>query len=296
MKFWYFSDMVTLDHSNTAIPVWNLYGEEQAFPDVLHVERITDRAAGLDWRISPHRHMNLHQIFLIRSGNVRMSVDGAPLALTAPCVMTIPPGTVHGFTFSAHTDGYVITIPLECLPELFTPDNGATSSIRQFAHFPAPASVEDIATTLHREHDGLGKARTLMLQALAQQLICEIIRHMPSTAPHTPRARSDRFQRFEALVHAHFREHWSIERYAQALNLSPRHLGRLCQQATGQSPAEYVETILIREACRLLAYTRAGIAEAGYQIGFDDPSYFSRVFRRCTGRTPREYRSAFSQE
>ena len=56
---WHFADM------NTAsppffIPNWSLYGESRTFPDVLHIERLTDRAAGLDWQIAPHRHLHLH--------------------------------------------------------------------------------------------------------------------------------------------------------------------------------------------------------------------------------------------
>ena len=54
------------------IPTWQLYGEASPFPDLLHIERIVDRAAGQDWVIAPHRHVNLHQIFLIRSGVVAL--------------------------------------------------------------------------------------------------------------------------------------------------------------------------------------------------------------------------------
>jgi AraC family transcriptional activator of pobA len=66
---WHFADMNTLSSdTHTAIPAWSLYGESRAFPDVMHIERFTDRAAGLDWRIAPHRHLHLHQFFLIQSG------------------------------------------------------------------------------------------------------------------------------------------------------------------------------------------------------------------------------------
>ena len=58
------------------IPTWQLYGEASPFPDLLHIERIVDRAAGQDWVIAAHRHVNLHQIFLIRSGVVALSLDG----------------------------------------------------------------------------------------------------------------------------------------------------------------------------------------------------------------------------
>jgi AraC family transcriptional regulator, transcriptional activator of pobA len=59
-KSWHFSDM-----DRPLITSWQLYGEDRAFPDLRHVERIVDRAAGPDWRIAPHRHTYLHQVFLL---------------------------------------------------------------------------------------------------------------------------------------------------------------------------------------------------------------------------------------
>ena len=56
------------------IPVWHLYGENSAFPDVLQIETITDRAEGLDWQIAPHQH--LHQFFLLQEGAARIVLDG----------------------------------------------------------------------------------------------------------------------------------------------------------------------------------------------------------------------------
>ena len=61
--------------------------------------------------IAPHRHVNLHQIFLIRSGVVALSLDGQRHCPGPPVVINIPPGTVHDFTFAAGTEGHVLTLP-----------------------------------------------------------------------------------------------------------------------------------------------------------------------------------------
>jgi AraC family transcriptional activator of pobA len=52
----------------------------------------------------------------------------------------------------------------------------------------------------------------------------------------------------------------------------------------------------MREACRMLAYTRQPVAQIGYGLGFDDPSYFSRAFRRAMGVAPAAYRAGFEGE
>ena len=60
----------------TAVPNFALYGEAAAFPDILHVEEILDRAADLNWIIAPHRHRHLHQIVHMRQGVARVTIEG----------------------------------------------------------------------------------------------------------------------------------------------------------------------------------------------------------------------------
>ena len=95
---------------------------------------------------------------------------------------------------------------------------------------------------------------------------------------------------FEHLVKQHFRDRWSGAQYDEALKISYTHLNRSCRTATGKSALKFVESIVFREACSLLAYTRTDIAVIGYHLGFEDPSYFSRAFSRCFGIAPSEYR------
>ena len=61
--------------------------------------------------------------------------------------------------------------------------------------------------------------------------------------------------------------------------------------ATGQPASRSVEARLVREARRQLAYTNLSISQIAYALGFIDPAYFSRVFSRATGLSPREFRS-----
>lgn len=278
------------------IPAWNLYGEDQAFPDVLHCEKITDRAAGLDWIISSHRHPHLHQFFMIKSGAIEMDADGVRLQPEAPCVITIPKGTVHGFSFAAKTDGYVVTVPVQYLPEIFDPSSSTSGPLSKFSVAPADDKILAMFEELHLEHEGRGPARIAMLKAQASVLACLVMRRLPIFVENVHTESNARFHQFEELVQNHFRDNWKLNDYAKSIGLSARHLGRLCRSATGQPPQAYIETIAMQEACRLLVYTRESIAEIGYQLGFEDPAYFSRVFRRHCEQTPREYRAAFEKE
>lgn len=287
--------METTHTSSERIPSWQLYGETQAFPDILHCEQITDRAAGLDWNISPHRHAHLHQFFLIRAGTVEMKVDGVALSPDAPCVISIPHGTVHGFTFSADTDGYVVTIPRQSLPEIFGAHAPALAGLARFAIAPANADLMRKFADLHAEHAAQHPARLTMLKSMATAVACYVLRELPDQVESSGRV-DERIQHFRDLVQAHMRDGWKLTRYAEQLGITPRHLGRLCQKHLGQSPTDYLEAALMQEACRLLVYTRDRVAAVGYQLGFDDPSYFSRAFRRHVNETPRAYRARFERE
>ncbi len=287
--------MNTLIDPLQTIPSWNLYGEKQAFPDVLHCERITDRAKGLDWRIAPHRHMNMHQFFIFLSGEVWITHDGENQHLTSPTAINIPPGIVHSFVFSAGTDGYVVSIPAESTPDLLQRLLASGSGLSQFGIVSDIRDIRLLAEKIYAEHSERYAARPIMLQTLVTELACLMMRALP-LAMGTDRATDDeRFRRFVALAHANLKSPKPVESLAAMLNISARHLGRLCVAATGLSPVDYIQDIRMREACRLLAYTKQSISDVGFELGFQDPSYFSRAFKRHIGLTPREYRNRLNR-
>lgn len=297
-KVWHFPDMqadLGNPHSRLdAIPAWALYGEDRAFPDVLHVERITDRAAGLDWRIAPHRHLHLHQFFLIRDGVTRINLDGETPETTTPFLLSIPAGVVHGFTFSAGTEGFVLTVPLESLPGLLGAGAAPGVALDRVAILPVDADTEALFPAIHAEHEATHPGRALMLQALATQIACRVLRR--TERRHTSIGAVDpRYIAFRDLIHRHLRDGWTLADHARAIGISERHLSRITRAASGQSAAALIEAAVMREACRLLVYTRASIASIGYDLGFEDPSYFSRAFRRVTGLSPGAYRAGFER-
>ena len=98
-------------------------------------------------------------------------------------------------------------------------------------------------------------------------------------------------QRLEALIEAHFLEHWQVADYARALAVSPTHLSRVARAATGVSAQRLIEARLMREARRNLAYTHLGVATIAYTLGYADPAYFTRAFTRDAGLSPRAFRA-----
>lgn len=83
-----------------------------------------------------------------------------------------------------------------------------------------------------------------------------------------------------------------VSEYAAELAVTPGHLSVLCEQYTGLRAKQLIDNALIVRARRLLLHTDETAARIGASLGFDDPSYFTRFFRRETGQTPSELREA----
>lgn len=274
------------------IPAFELYGEALAFPDILHMEQIRDRAAGLDWTIKPHRHTHLFQIFLLMSGKITFNADGDVATLAPPVALCLPPGSVHGFCFSSDTEGWVISLPVQHYPDYFGEGAELAQTLAAPRALIPPVQMAARVHTLYQVWCGKARFRRTELRSH----LGLILSSLAQTDPDGPARPSDpRILRFQALIAAHAKDHWPIRRYAQALGLSERSLGRLCRAQTGLSPQAAIEAHQMREASRLLAYTRMSAQSVAHALGFDDPSYFSRRFRAFAGMSPRAYRARLDQ-
>lgn len=85
----------------------------------------------------------------------------------------------------------------------------------------------------------------------------------------------------------------SVKYMAEKLSLSPRYLSDLLKQETGKTALEHIHIALVMEAKNLLISTNKTVAETAYELGFENPPYFSRLFKKEVGQTPTEYREQF---
>lgn len=85
----------------------------------------------------------------------------------------------------------------------------------------------------------------------------------------------------------------TVKYLASELSLSPRYLSDLLKQETGKTALEHIHIALVMEAKNLLMSTDKTVAETAYELGFKNPPYFSRLFKKEVGVTPTEYREQF---
>ena len=282
--------------SNTeAIQSYSLFGESQHLPDVLHCETIAARSVLHDWELAPHRHARLHQLLLVESGAGAAHLDGEQHPLQPGALINVPPGHVHAFRFTQHTQGWVMTLADELMDEILVRVGDVRRDLARPAVVQANPLISQAMGQVWQEFCGRSKARALVLRGLSAMLLGWVARTIEEQHPSdAPAPESTLVQRLEALIEAHFLEHWQVADYARALSVSPTHLSRVARAATGVSALRLIEGRLMREARRNLAYTHLGVATIAYTLGYTDPAYFTRAFTRDAGLSPRSFRAQVS--
>jgi AraC-like DNA-binding protein len=99
-------------------------------------------------------------------------------------------------------------------------------------------------------------------------------------------------QRFKELVEQHFSEWHQVQDYAKQLNVSPGYLNEVISAIIHKPAKEYILNRLILETKRLSVFTTKSIKEIGYELGFGDPSHFSKFFKTLTGNSILGFREA----
>jgi len=273
------------------IQSYSLFGESTHLPDVLHCETIADRSVLHDWELAPHRHARLHQVLLVEKGGGSLTLDGKTHVLSKGSLVNVPPEHVHSFRFEKGTHGWVTTLADELMDQLLVGVGTLRSELNQACVLRADPWVTQTVHQIWLEFSAQEKARALVLRGLSGVLLGWIARQLQEETSEAKLNESALVQRFKALIEQNYTAHWTVNQYAKALSISPTHLSRLTRSANGISALRMIEARLMREARRNLAYTNLSISTIAYALGFSDPAYFSRVFTRDAGVSPKVFRS-----
>lgn len=105
---------------------------------------------------------------------------------------------------------------------------------------------------------------------------------------------SDRYKtitlRLRKLLDRHLTTEKSPAAYAVMLNISEVYLNEAVKESTGISVGSYIRNRVVVQAKRQLAYTAMSAKEIAYALGYDDYAYFSKLFKKSTGKSPAEFR------
>lgn len=230
-------------------------------------------------------------LFILRGEGIH-ECRGRRLGITAPTVVTQKPGSTFTYGPCENTTWDELLIAYD--PHLWP-------SWRETGLVGDPVSITRIdddrflRLNIRELLDRLAVADTPfqldMIDHLCERLVLSSHVQLPTDlvsggVEHAP----DKISRVRTYLRKHFSASVDVGDLAAAFGMSPSNFRRRWKQRMGISPLDYVTQLRMAEACRRLMSSDETVAEVAKAVGYADPYYFSRLFRRRIGIPPGAYR------
>lgn len=248
----------------------------------------------LNLPLPPHKK-TVHDFVFITKGNMTKSLGLDSYQLMRNDFLFTPKNNITTTTFvSTDLEGFYCHFSEEFIGANPLLANWITQPIHQNylqVSQEESSNLEVLLTRMvqlyksRKKHSNNHRLITVYLSTFIAELFLTVKKQDPN-----PRQNSTIFSNFMSLVHNQFKQNWTIENYATALNITPNHLNKRIKQEIGKTTSEIIKETTILEAKVLLLQTDLTIKEISTELGFDDASYFSRLFKNETNSTPTNYR------
>lgn len=134
-----------------------------------------------------------------------------------------------------------------------------------------------------------------MLQSYLKQFIIHSVRIKKDDFVVKEEAETKLYKDFSVLVEQNFKELHSVSAYAKRLGMSPKSITKHFQKLGTNTPSDFIKNRIILEAKRQLLYTEQSVKEIAFELGFNDPAYFSRFFTKATQQSPLTFKADYKK-
>lgn len=247
----------------------------------------------------PHRH-DFYNLIYIKNGSGTHDIDFKRYNIEPNQLFFMNDGQVHEWDLSEDTIGYTLffkkeffevvepNLSLQALP-FFNNGNNDLPYVVFSAEQGAVAEgiFEEIICEFH--HNQIH--RDNLIKSLMKILIIYSLRiYEPLFKENTKTLNISKIRLFESFIEKHYKELKSVSDFAEKLNISANYLNVICMETVGKTAGEMIRDRVILEAKRLLHHSSISVCEAAYHLGYEDCSYFIRLFRKDVGCTPQKFR------
>lgn len=248
-------------------------------------------------------HRDEHYVLMfLEKGSFTAVIDFEEFKAKGPCILCILPGQVHYGITVHRLEGWLVSADVSYFTDTFRSFFLAAADLRKPVHLSdAQASLlhESIAL-LHRVYQPkeAGHFHDHTLRSMTDAYIslfasCYYDR-MHAITHHDSRPAIISRQ-FKALLQQQYISMKSPAAYASALNISASYLNEAVKQVTGFPVSYWIHQEIVLEAKRLLYYTDNTVKEIAHSLGYDDHTYFTRLFSKTAGVSPLAFRQRYRE-
>lgn len=246
----------------------------------------------------PHRD-NHFLLVMATNGRFKFNLDFEEVAFTAPAMLCVCPGQVHQMLEVNEPQGWVISFdPL--LPDnefqllLENKFKGPIFLKHSSAFYQQAVILLDL---MEKVQSGVTDNYTSKsVHLLLDALLCLIESNIYTAVSNnkTKENRGDIIEEaFKQLLRKYYKTWKNPAQYASELAITVSHLNDTIKAKTGTSISAHIQQVSILEAKRLLYFTDKSVKEIGYEVGYDEPVYFGKLFKKVSKFTPLQFRQQF---
>ncbi|CAN5885821.1 helix-turn-helix domain-containing protein [soil metagenome] len=253
-----------------------------------------------DHLVTPHR-TNFYHVFLFENCQPTHYVDFEKIKIKPYTLLFIDKDRVHQFDQLLNYEGRVIIFTDNFFTDTkflrnsilfnnFTEKPTITLSLKDFQRFVA--ICENITEELTLPN---GNLKHIVLKNYLQNflILAEREKQKQGVTEIKKGADLDYTLLFRDLLETNFTKLKAVNDYASQLFISEKRLGQATSKILGKTPKEIINDRILLEAKRFLVYSHLTIKEIGQDLGFEDPAYFVRYFKKNTETTPVEFRENY---
>ena len=245
----------------------------------------------------PHRH-NYYEIFVFIKGGGYHWIDFEKHEIQSNSLHFVSPGQVHqvqrlegsyGHVIFFSRDFYLNKTSLFDFPFLNNYGenpilNLSTSEMESF--FP-------VLELIQKEGNSNFQNQADIIRSYLNVILLQSARFYQQNAPSMLSNSNEHnlYKTFRNLLEQSFRTLHKVKDYADEMNVTEKNLNLSIRQHTGKTASEHIFDRIILEAKRLLIHSPKSAKEIAFFLGFDDPSHFSKFFKKNTDSSPNEFRS-----
>lgn len=242
--------------------------------------------------------IGLYTFIWATTSPIKVLIDGVPLTIEAHQIVSLTSIQYFQFVEGSNVIVYQFNREFYCIKD-HDKEVGCVGLL-----FFGNEHIPVISLDLNEQHkftilhevflDELETTDTIqaeMLRMLMARFIIKTTRLLKSTPIEkaTLKGTNDTLRHYNLLVESHYKEEHSVSFYAEKLNKSPKTLSNSFAKYN-KSPLQIIHNRIVLEAKRQLLYTDKTSKEIAYDIGFDDASHLSRLFKKQTALTPSEFK------